>query len=303
MKTFSGLFVSTILMLNGCATEKQQETSSNLASIDLAEIDADYSKFYLTASTAQETFEFRGSGSIDAQLNPGEYKIELDYLDANNTTLFSSRFCSEIYRTNNNTFEIAPGKNRIDLHICEVDGTSLSDLYINPILVSKDSEIFSEDFSEGHGNFEVKNLSGLAKWQLSSFQGVNFAQASAFGSDELVETWLISPAIDLAGIANPFFAFTNVIAYGTDLEKMTDMLQVKVSADYDGDFATATWETFDIASSLPISEETFSKEKVSQRFSLEGFEGQSIVIAFAYKVAADELIKPRWQIRSVVVAK
>ena len=117
---------------------------------------------------------------------------------------------------------------------------------------------FMEDFETATVNQPISltgwsNVSlngGAKKWEAKTFDDEIYTQLSAFGSSEPnMDTWLISPSINLDNTSNEAFAFLYKAAYHNG-----NAISVSISQDYDGSNTVtavneATWTTLD--SSLP----------------------------------------------------
>lgn len=101
---------------------------------------------------------------------------------------------------------------------------------------------------EGWSNVSLNN--GAERWEARSYDNNKYAQLSAFGTGETnMNTWLISPAINLDETQNEAFAFTYKAAYYNG-----NAISVLVSQDYDGSgtaaaINSATWTELEV--SLP----------------------------------------------------
>ncbi len=91
---------------------------------------------------------------------------------------------------------------------------------------------------------------GAKKWEAKTYDGEFYTQLSAYGSNEVnMDTWLISPSINLDATSNEAFAFLYKAAYHNG-----NAISVLISENYDGSGTiaavnAATWTTLD--SSLP----------------------------------------------------
>ncbi|MEJ2595118.1 MAG: DUF5689 domain-containing protein [bacterium] len=139
-----------------------------------------------------------------------------------------------------------------------------------------------EDF-EDHNDYDPVSISGWLNlalqgsrtWQARAFDNNIYAQATAYNSGEVNETWLITPKINLDGMVNPVFEFDNAQAYWEH-----DGLTVLISTDFNGsDVSAATWIPLDCNIA---GEQTPDHEWVfSGSISLSSFSGQAY-IAFRY---------------------
>lgn len=118
----------------------------------------------------------------------------------------------------------------IQLYLRDLSDINLPNSSCQPtIYLQKDFE----DQNVTSGGWTVQMVTGAVNWT-SNTQGALFG--TAYGqisnwngsSNELCESWLISPAMDLSGATSPMFSFENAYNYaGAPLE-------VYVSTNYDG---------------------------------------------------------------------
>ncbi|MBP0482334.1 ExeM/NucH family extracellular endonuclease [Sagittula salina] len=114
-------------------------------------------------------------------------------------------------------------------------------------------------------------------WYGSSFSGDNFAAVNAYGDSEAADDWLISPQIDISGLATPVARFDNTKNFddtgiGTEVTFLW-------SADYTGgDPAAATW------TELPFDPSTGGyTETPSGEIDLSGLPSGPVSFAFRYQ--------------------
>jgi hypothetical protein len=90
---------------------------------------------------------------------------------------------------------------------------------------------------------------------------------------EPCETWLVSPSVDLTGLANPMFAMSSDVNYaGAPLE-------VYITTNYTGDVTTTTWNPL----AVPLDpNNTGWGFYFSNYISLATYQGTSIRVAFKY---------------------
>lgn len=108
---------------------------------------------------------------------------------------------------------------------------------------------WAETVAENDGGFKVHNVSDGgapgAIWTYDSKYKYWKATGYIMGKNYATESYLISPEIDLTAANNPQLSFDAALNYlkGADASAV---LGVKVSEDYTGDYATATWEDVEV---------------------------------------------------------
>ncbi|WP_205829607.1 choice-of-anchor J domain-containing protein [Bacteroides eggerthii] len=108
---------------------------------------------------------------------------------------------------------------------------------------------WTETVAENDGGFKVHNVSDGgapgAIWTYDSKYKYWKATGYIKGDNYATESYLISPEIDLTTANNPQLSFDAALNYlkGADASAV---LGVKVSEDYTGDYATATWEDVEV---------------------------------------------------------
>lgn len=108
---------------------------------------------------------------------------------------------------------------------------------------------WTETVAENDGGFKVHNVSDGgapgAIWTYDSKYKYWKATGYIMGKNYATESYLISPEIDLTAANNPQLSFDAALNYlkGADASAV---LGVKVSKDYTGDYATATWENVEV---------------------------------------------------------
>lgn len=163
--------------------------------------------------------------------------------------------------------------------------------------------ILQQDFTKGLGSFTVGkeekgDFSGKI-WQYDSKTEETKkrgAQASA-SEDEgrkcyAVESWLISPEIDLTNYTDANLYFDHAFAYVKSGEPQ-DYFSVMVTDDNG-----ATWKSRELPKWL-VSHSYFELAQ-SGNLSLSAFKGKKIKFAFVYKSTKD--VAPTWEITNVTVS-
>ena len=163
--------------------------------------------------------------------------------------------------------------------------------------------LLEEDFS-AYANYDPIDKNGWASaqkvgertWVARAYSGNVYAQFSSFGSAELNEAYIISPQIDLTGVADATLAFDANVGYFTH-----EGLEVVVSTDYNGvDFASATWTAlsgFTIPTEPASGYGTFT---TSGKVALSAFSGK-IYVAFKYSGDGNNAKTTTYQIDNVKV--
>ena len=96
-------------------------------------------------------------------------------------------------------------------------------------------------------------------------------------SNEPVESWLISPSIDLSAATTPLLSFKSAVAYDGDA------LEVLISNDYDGTSdpsSQGTWST--LSPTMPLNSGTWFEWVSSGNVNLSAYAATGVYIAFKY---------------------
>lgn len=141
---------------------------------------------------------------------------------------------------------------------------------------------WAETVAENDGGFKVHNVSdGGAPGTIWTYDSkYKYWKATGYikGKNYATESYLISPEIDLTAANNPQLSFDAALNYlkGADASAV---LGVKVSKDYTGDYATATWENVEVPN-WPAGN---SWDMVNTGdIDLSKFKGEKIHIALKY---------------------
>ena len=155
--------------------------------------------------------------------------------------------------------------------------------------------IFSETFATDQGSFDIVdvNLPQGLNYVWSHYDNANCMKGSAYYQQAYAaESWLVSPQIDLSDVSEAKVTFEHAVNYNTDPQSA---LTVMVSANYDGNVASATWSPLTL-SEWPDGESwTF----VTATANLDQYAGQKITIAFKYTSTSSTA--STWEIRNLVV--
>jgi hypothetical protein len=148
---------------------------------------------------------------------------------------------------------------------------------------------FEEDFDgaslTANNSWSVYNVISNSfnhEWYQDVFSGNGRARVSNFdngsNTNEELESWLISPAIDLTGSNSPVLAFDNTKRFaGDDIELL-------ISTDYDGSSDPSsgfTWADFTAAANFNSTTGNWDMTP-SDEVDLSTYNGQTIYIAYKY---------------------
>ena len=153
---------------------------------------------------------------------------------------------------------------------------------------------YAESFTTSQGDFTINNVTlGTLSyvWQHSTYNGDGYMKASAFMNSAAVaaESWLVSPAISLAGATSPVVTFTHAHKFaGTPSEELT----LWVSAN-DG-----AWEQVTIPTYSDNSSWTFVE---SGEISLAKYVGSTVKVAFKYVSTTSNA--GTWEVKNFSVAE
>lgn len=153
--------------------------------------------------------------------------------------------------------------------------------------------IFLEDFETVGTNGATlsltnwKNIQEVGTNPASLYQNAVFgtppvkcAKVSAFSSGGPATTWLISPAISLAGTTTPKLSFTSAAGF---ISALTPQFRVYISTTYPGSGTPSTFFTTQLPATVPVPPSSgFSNFISSGLINLSAYAGQTIYVAFRY---------------------
>ena len=152
------------------------------------------------------------------------------------------------------------------------DGSATSVNHL--VLTSPEDLILQADFGDGLGDFTTFSVASDANWEAGTFFDAASIQINGFGADEASDDWLISPAIDLEGVSDPF------LLMGHERVFEGPALEVQVSTDYDGggNPSGATWTPL----SVPLAPDEAEEIIDSGEVDLSDYSGETVYIAIRY---------------------
>ncbi len=139
---------------------------------------------------------------------------------------------------------------------------------------------------------------GTRVWEVREFDSNNYAQTSAFSSNENpYEVWMVTPGLILPEGSSPTFTFDS-----KDGHYNGDPLAVRISTDFTGDVTTATWEDLSVALSTGNTSGYGQNFLPSGDVNLSAYAGQVVYIAFQYKGSSNG-VTTTYQIDNISVVE
>lgn len=146
---------------------------------------------------------------------------------------------------------------------------------------------FHEDFEglvdyesialEGWTNQDVSGSSRL--WEARSFDGNGYAQLTAYNASGAVETWLVTPGLDLTDQGQAELSFET-----KDGHYNGNPLSVYISTDFNGDASDATWTQLNNVNISQGHSGGYGDNFISSgNVDLSEYAGQVIFIGFKYE--------------------
>ena len=163
-------------------------------------------------------------------------------------------------------------------------------------LAGIDRALFEKFFDSELDPFQVYTVKGVADiaWKQTGFKDKHYAQSGPVNQGGL-ESWLLSPSLDLSKTRNPTLLINQAIRG----DNFASTISVRVTADVlTSDPSAANWEVLKI-SKLPDGS-SFSFV-TSEKIDLKRYEGQSIHIAFVYNAGKDIKSSITWELRSMTL--
>lgn len=141
---------------------------------------------------------------------------------------------------------------------------------------------FSDPMNKESDKFTIKDVTlpegSTYVWKIDDSHGYYKGSAFVNNKNLVSESYVVSSEIDLSKATAPVLNFTLAINF-LNGNKATDFFTVRVSSNYTGDVAGATWTDLTYDASKVGSSWTFTDQSID----LSQFKGQKIVIAYSYK--------------------
>lgn len=158
--------------------------------------------------------------------------------------------------------------------------------------------LFETSFDDENSGFEFKDveLGGLSYvWKVDTKYGYLKASAFANNTNNVAESWAVTPVIDLTEQTKATLAFRHAMNYAK-VGEPKDYASVFVSTDYNGDVTAATWTELTIATYPSGNNWTFVD---AGDIDLTAYCGKKVYIAFKYVSTADAA--PTWEVDNLKV--
>lgn len=141
---------------------------------------------------------------------------------------------------------------------------------------------FSDPMNKESDKFTIKDVTlpegSKYVWKIDDSHGYYKGSAFVNNKNLVSESYVVSSEIDLSKATAPVLNFTLAINFLKG-NKATDFFTVRVSSNYTGDVAGATWTDLTYDASKVGSSWSFTDQSID----LSQFKGQKIVIAYGYK--------------------
>lgn len=142
---------------------------------------------------------------------------------------------------------------------------------------------FSDPMNKETDKFAIKDVKlpegSTYVWSIDKKYACHKASAFVGEKNLTSESYLVSSEIDLSKATAPVLNFNLAINHLGENLAATDFFTVRVSSDYTGDVASATWTDLTYDASKVGSSWSFTDQSID----LSQFKGQKIVISYGYK--------------------
>ena len=157
------------------------------------------------------------------------------------------------------------------------------------------NEIFSETFASGQGDFVIEDVLMPSPLTFVWAHAPNYScmKASAFVSGQAYETesWLVSPAINLADVNTATLKFEQAVNYASP----QGALSVMITTEYEDTVDGIEWTELQLSAWPGGSDWTF----IGSTADLTPFVGQTVNIAFKYTSTSST--SATWEVKNFVV--
>ena len=154
--------------------------------------------------------------------------------------------------------------------------------------------IFSETFANDQGAFTIQDVILPSELTYVWFHDDSrkHMKASGYVSHAYeTESWLVSPAIDLTGVASATLSLEHAVNYASP----NNALSVMISTNYSDNVVTASWTELPMSAWPAGNDWTF----VTATTSLNNYVGQTVYIAFKY--TSTSAAASTWEVKNVVI--
>lgn len=164
--------------------------------------------------------------------------------------------------------------------------------------ISANTSVYlSETFLGNDGGFTVQNvaLGGLSYvWTNTALYGWK-ATAFANNTNNVAESWIVSPAINFKKATAPVMTFDEAHRYLNGAEP-TKYYGIMLSTDYKGDVTKATWTTL----TVPVWSDGSTWDFVNiGLINLSAYNGKTVHVAFKY--SSDSSAASTWEVKNLKI--
>ena len=221
--------------------------------------------------------------NVSASLLENSYTLESDdypeselngFLIENQGALFNTTITEVVQ----NQFPLLENGNVVNLIFNLVEEETFT-------ILEGDDVVYDFNNAEFSG-WTVFDISGPQTWNFDPEDEV-FIEVSGFdGSQVPNEDWLVSPSVDLSVIENPRAQIIQELDFADD----TDLLEILISEEFDGDVEADIWTKLDINidSNTPFV--------TSDELDLSDYANSTVNFAFRYRSTDEE--SGRWRIQN-----
>ena len=159
--------------------------------------------------------------------------------------------------------------------------------------------LFAETFTTSLGAFTTQETAGDFAWKFEEYNGKGYAKVSGYanGASQEAESWLISPAINFAGVNAAYIAFDYVINKG-DASLAAANHKVMVTDNYTGDVATTEWIEVPFGA---YNDNTWGFKSTGNIALPEAVMNKSAVVV-AFKYNSTTANSSTWEMNNLVIA-
>ncbi|MBL7773871.1 MAG: Ig-like domain-containing protein [Chitinophagaceae bacterium] len=160
------------------------------------------------------------------------------------------------------------------------------------------NETFTNCTNSAMGLFTQQSLNGTQTWRCSSFGRTDsfsvYMNGGTAASSSDNEDWLLSPRIDVSGIATPYLHFWTKRRFSG-----TNTKEVFISSNYTNDVTAANWGTAIVPNMAGLDSNNWNQIK---NISLNAYKASPFTIAFRYEsFVGTPSVAEEWTIDDIMI--